>query len=125
MVQEFSDIVYEPWRWGKASALWKFCTRHPRRPSPRPMNSLTLTTAQIDTLRGLPAHFEPERIDRIWIFPPHFGKARESGLFVVSLRSDDDDGPQHTLMTVVYEVTPTQGKSVRVESAVEQGRAHP
>jgi hypothetical protein len=89
------------------------------------MDSLTLTPAQIETLRGLHVHLQLERIDRIWIFPAHFGKSRESGLFVVSLRGDDDGAPQHTLMTVVYEVTPTQGKSVRVESAIEQGRAHP
>ena len=87
-----------------------------------------LTPAQRELIANLPSRFPPERIDRLWLFPPHVGNSRESGFVVLSLLPTDDqttDRERRTLVTVRYESFQEKGRTRREERLVQEGTAPP
>lgn len=71
-------------------------------------------------LRTLGDRIPPERLDRIWIFPPLARGRTESGLVAASCLGDED---RRTLVTVAYRAEET-GKGVTfVPSFQEEGEA--
>lgn len=90
------------------------------------MLDLQLTPSQRELLGSIPEHFPIERIDRIWLFAAHLAKARETGLFVISLLPDEDrETAQRTLFTLRYHAEPTKGGVQRTDSLSEEGAAPP
>ena len=60
-------------------------------------------------LAELPAHLSPDRLERIWIFPPKQIAGRESGLLVLALLPPADGATaSRQLVTVRYESQPTR-----------------
>lgn len=88
------------------------------------MSESTLTSAQQAILDSIPTRLELARLDRVWVFPPHHGKTRETGLFVISLldRADPVSGPR-TLLTLRYQAEMVNGRVTRTEQLNEEGRA--
>jgi hypothetical protein len=98
-----------------------------------------LSPCQQALLRTLPERFPPERIDRLWIFAPHFYKARETGFFVLSLIADEahDAGPPHptagaappnqrrALVTLRYETANGYAGHTIRQRVTEEGWAPP
>ncbi len=84
-----------------------------------------LTLAQKVTVQGLPGRFPPERIDCLWLFPPHVVKARESGFIVITLLPETEPSHHRTLLTVRYESEPIKGRVRREERVSEEGSAPP
>jgi hypothetical protein len=67
------------------------------------MANSELTAAQREILHRLAESVDTERLDRLWIFDPQIGSSRETGLFVVSLRSDSRlGGEMRELITIRY-----------------------
>jgi hypothetical protein len=90
------------------------------------MTERELTPSQAEILRGLADRFAPERIDRLWVFPPHVVRSREMGLFVLSLHPDDEESSeQKVLVTLRYQIDQSLGKTRREERVDEEGRAPP
>ncbi|MEX0912102.1 MAG: hypothetical protein WD737_13415 [Gemmatimonadota bacterium] len=85
-----------------------------------------LTPSQRELLVSIPDRFPLARIDRVWIFSPHSGKTRETGLFVVSLLPEDaETGKQRTLFTLRYQADVVKGNLQRTDAVSEEGRAPP
>jgi hypothetical protein len=94
----------------------------------RLMSHTELTSSQQELLRCLPERFRPERIDRLWLFPPHLAKDRESGFLVLSLlpAADAGDGADYrTLVTVRYEAEQVKGELRWQDRVTEEGSAPP
>jgi hypothetical protein len=92
------------------------------------MSETDLTPSQQAILRRLPETFPPDRIDRLWIFPPHVAAGRESGFVVISLLESEPDDPERamthrTLFTYRYETHPVKGGTRRDERVTEEGSA--
>jgi hypothetical protein len=88
------------------------------------VSQASLSPAQSQVLNGIGETYPPERVDRLWIFSPHEGKTRETGLFVLSLFGDSPDVPdQRVLLTVRYDAEPTRGGVLVERSVTEEGRA--
>jgi hypothetical protein len=85
-----------------------------------------LTAAQRQLLRTLPERIPLARIDRLWIFAPHLGRARETGLFVASLLPTDDARPgQRVLLSLSYAAQSRNGQLQVEQTATEEGRTTP
>ena len=90
------------------------------------MASAELTSAQREILRQLHTIIETDRLERIWLFAPHIGTARESGLFVLSLYSDSRmGGEMRELLTLRYTVQQQGSKPVLERSILSEGWAPP
>ena len=65
----------------------------------------------------------PERVDAVWLFPARLLGARESGVAVLSVFSDGDEGRRtRTIHTVRYVAEPQAGgKVARTDEVDEQG----
>jgi hypothetical protein len=69
------------------------------------------------------ARVPPERIDRVWIFPPRAVGEGESALAVVAAY-EDDGGEQRRIYTVRAERSaPVRGRAARTDHVAEQGSA--
>lgn len=87
-----------------------------------PINELS--AAQAELLRRIPARISIDRMERLWIFPPHHGKVRETGLVVVSMKAEDSgDKDTHALTTVRYTAEPVKARLQVEESYSEEGWA--
>jgi hypothetical protein len=87
------------------------------------MTDPELTSAQRQVLGRLPGRMPPARLDRVWIFAPHQAKTRETGLFVLSLFPEEDEGTeQRILLTLRYERETAKGGDL-LETLSEEGRA--
>lgn len=85
-----------------------------------------LTEAQQELIRSIPERVPLERIQRIWIFPAHQGKSRETGLFVIGSRSDDEGAAGlQAVHTLRYQAETVKGKLSIEEQFVEEGWAPP
>ena len=83
-----------------------------------------LSAAQAELLRRLPGRIAVEQIERLWIFPPHHGKTRETGLMVISSRgADSGDKDTYALTTVRYTAEPVKARLHFEESYSEEGWA--
>jgi hypothetical protein len=92
------------------------------------MSHSDLTPSQRELLRILPERFPPERIDRLWLFPAHLGKDRESGFLVLALLPQLGTATAHhhrTLVTVRYEVADVKGRPQWQDRVTEEGSAPP
>lgn len=90
------------------------------------MLDVQLTNAQRDLLALVPEHFPIQRVDRIWIFTPHVGKVRETGLLVVTLLPPEEETTaQRTLFTLRYVTEPTKKGVERTDTLTEEGKAPP
>lgn len=90
------------------------------------MASSELTAAQREILRHLPDSLDTDRLDRIWIFDPHIGNSRESGLFVVSLFSESRlGGEMRELITVRYTIDPQASPPSFEKAVLPEGWAPP
>jgi hypothetical protein len=90
------------------------------------LNDLRLSAAQRQVLASIPHRLGVERIDRIWIFPPHPARTRETGLLAISLLPPPQHDTSHrTLLTVRYEADPAGGRAIRVADPTEEGSAPP
>lgn len=91
------------------------------------MSTTELTFSQRAILEKLPERFAPERIDHVWIFPPHFVGGRESGLVVLSLlaETDGESADYRTLVTCRYEAERVKGRDRYEERVTEEGSAPP
>lgn len=88
------------------------------------MSDPDLTVAQRRVLGQLHERFPPERIDRLWIFDAHQGKLRETGLFVASLLTGEQEpAEQRILVTIRYDTETVKGGVQVNESVEEEGRA--
>ncbi len=66
----------------------------------------------------------PERVDAVWLFPARQQGARESGLAVLSVFAEGDEGRRtRTIHTLQYLVEPPapRAKPVRTDELEEQG----
>jgi hypothetical protein len=73
-------------------------------------------------LRTLAGAVTPERIDRIWVFPPLRRGRRETGVLAAGCYTE---GPRHLLVTLSYRSEET-GSGVAFESVFqEEGEAPP
>lgn len=71
-------------------------------------------------LRELARVMPPERVDRIWIFPPLTSGRKETGVVAAGCYTD---GPRHLLVTVAYRAEET-GRGVEFHHALhEEGEA--
>jgi hypothetical protein len=62
-----------------------------------------------------------ERIDQVWVFPPHPRGAKESGLAVLAAYAGEPDDPRRTIFTVQYEAESVKGLVKRVDVVLEEG----
>lgn len=87
-----------------------------------PINELS--AAQAELLRRLTGRIAVEQIERLWIFPPHQGKIRETGLFVISTKAEDSGAKDtHALTTVRYTAESVKARLQVEESYSEEGWA--
>lgn len=87
---------------------------------------MTPTPAQATLIRSLPERFGLERIRRIWIFGPHQGKSRESGLIVVSLLAEESGAKGLlALVTLRYRAEVVKGELKIEDSTAQEGWAPP
>lgn len=87
-----------------------------------PINALS--AAQAELLRRLTSRIAIEQIERLWIFPPHQGKIRETGLVVISTKAEETDARDiHALTTVRYVAEPIKARLQVDESYSEEGWA--
>jgi len=102
-------------------------TRVKRNPlNSTPVNDLRLSNAQRRVLAALPDRLDVARIDRIWIFPPHVHRTRETGLVAISLLpAPQHETSQRSLLTLRYEANPSTGRPLREPELAEEGRAPP
>lgn len=84
-----------------------------------------LTSFQQALLRNVPGRYPPERIDRLWIFPPHVAPKRESGFIVLSLLQEDGDDDRRTVVTLRYSMEEVKGRPKAEERVTEEGSAPP
>lgn len=78
--------------------------------------------AVAEALRRLAGRVAPERLDRIWIFPPLTSGRAESGVIVAGCFGADD---RRTLVTLAYRAEETGRGITFVETFQEQGEAPP
>jgi hypothetical protein len=68
----------------------------------------------------------PERVETVWLFPPRRRGARESGVAVLALRSEDPHEAALVICTVHHETEPgPKGQAVWRDRTLEQGRVPP
>jgi hypothetical protein len=85
---------------------------------------VNLTATQRDLLLSLPDRLPLSRVDRLWVFAPHHGRSRESGLLVASLLPHPGGDPaQRTLVTLRYRAEQVKGRLHREDSISEEGSA--
>lgn len=83
-----------------------------------------MTPALAALMAELPEPFPLTRIDRVWVFPPRMLGEVESGLVVLSLRSEGrPDADEREVVTVHYEVRPGKGGPDRLLEVVSRGWA--
>ena len=88
------------------------------------MTTERLTSTLTGLLQEIPALVPLTRIDRAWVFPPRVVGEVESGLVVLSLRSEEEpDSDQREVVTVRYEVKPGKGKSTPSREVASRGWA--
>jgi hypothetical protein len=91
------------------------------------MSELRITQSQAELVRGLSGRYPPDSVDRLWLFPAHLGKVKETGFVVLSLLPPPDqvEDDRRTLVTIRYEAEPSKGRLQRTERLDEEGRAPP
>lgn len=92
------------------------------------MPNVELTEAQRSLIQGIPERFPPERIDRLWLFPPHHARSREMGFVVLSLIPTPGEAAntaRRVLVTIRYEAEATRNGVRREDRIVEEGTAPP
>lgn len=70
------------------------------------MSDDTTTPALLRVVESLPEQIHPERMDRIWVFPPRMLGEAESGLLVLSLLEageGEQQADRREVVTVHYE----------------------
>jgi hypothetical protein len=72
-------------------------------------------------LTAAAASISPERIDQVWIFPPHARGTRESGLAVLAVFAGHADDARRTIYTVGYEALAIKTGIQRSDSILEEG----
>ena len=88
------------------------------------MTTERLTSTLTGLLQEIPALVPLTRIDRAWVFPPRVVGEVESGLVVLSLRSEEEpDSDQREVVTVRYEVKTGKGKSTPSREVASRGWA--
>ena len=86
------------------------------------MTSFELTDVQRQVFLALGDKIDPARISRIWIFPAHRVKARETGLAVLALLPEDEDrSDMFSLHTLRYHAASEKGKLQLDQSLAEEG----
>ena len=63
----------------------------------------------------------PERIQQVWVFPPHTHAGRESGLAVLAVRSEDPGEARLVIHTVRYEEESAKDVVRRTVTLTEEG----
>lgn len=87
------------------------------------MTPFELTDIQAQVLLSLHEKIDPARISRIWIFPAHRIKARETGLAVIALLPDAEDrADMYAVHTLRYHASSEKGKLHMEQSLSEEGR---
>lgn len=90
------------------------------------MASSELTPAQREILRQVGDLFDTDRLDRIWIFDPHLGNTRESGILVFSLFSDSKmGGEMRELITIRYSLDHHGSEPTLEKTVMPEGWAPP
>lgn len=74
-------------------------------------------------LAHLTSRFPPERIDKVWIFPPRPLGQAESALAVLSLYPLDDSPGRREVVTLHCVWETIRGRLQRTDTLVEQGSA--
>jgi hypothetical protein len=78
--------------------------------------------AAAEAVRRLGGRIPPERLDRIWIFPPVVTGRREQGILAAGCFSD---GEGRVLVTLSYQAEETGKGMTFLETYREQGEAPP
>lgn len=74
-----------------------------------------------DALAAFAERVPPERIERVWLFPPRKVGERDSALAVFTLLPEV--GERRPILTLRYEVARGGGKAMRTDVVQEQGSA--
>ena len=99
---------------------------NPTKSAPLKMSHSELTAAQCQILEKLPESVEIGRLDRLWIFEPQVNAARETGLFVISVRSGSRQGGEMRELVTVRYTLEQSGPQPRLDTQVmSEGWAPP
>lgn len=73
-----------------------------------------------EALAAAALRIRPERVEQVWLFPPRRVPARESGLAVLVVSSDDPGDAARAIWTVRYDAVAAKGGKTTVEQALEE-----
>ena len=95
-------------------------------PTPAPAERDTRNPLLGAALASVMDRIPPERVEQVWLFPPRRVGAKESGLAVLVVSTEDEGDARQTIWTVRYDAeTAKSGKTAATHALEEQGTVPP